>query len=281
MLRLAALRGLAELVERFVVERFAVERLAAGLRAVDERVEPVLADFARVDRFAVDFLAVDFFAVERFAVLLRAGLDAVFEPVEAEVVASIDHLPDITRCAASATASAMIEPSLVALDIMLLAACDAVSAASSPASRIFLRAAGLALIAAAAAASPAASISLLIAALASLSTVLSPPFEREADELAPDLEELEREELLRAGFAIFYLPRSPQKTLQGRSGSRMMPEVRRFSKCKGHRRASRRCPSTWSAAGDVAVSSAIRAYEHPFPTSLLNHETSDHLLSLR
>ena len=27
--------------------------------------------------------------------------------------------------------------------------------------------------------------------------------------------------------------------------------------------------------------SAFRAYEHPFPTSLLNHETSDHLLSLR
>ena len=36
---------------------------------------------------------------------------------------SIDHLPDITRCAASATASAISEPSLVALDIMLLAAC--------------------------------------------------------------------------------------------------------------------------------------------------------------
>jgi hypothetical protein len=28
-------------------------------------------------------------------------------------------------------------------------------------------------------------------------------------------------------------------------------------------------------------SSALRAYEHPSPTSLLNHETSDHLLSLR
>lgn len=27
--------------------------------------------------------------------------------------------------------------------------------------------------------------------------------------------------------------------------------------------------------------SALRACEHPFPTSLLNHETSDHLLSLR
>lgn len=98
----------------------------------------------------------------------------------------------------------MIEPSLVALDTTLLAACDAVSAASSPASRIFFRAAGLALIAAAAAASPAASISLLIAALASLSTVVS--LERDEDELERDLEELERDELLRADFAIFYLP---------------------------------------------------------------------------
>ena len=84
------------------------------------------------------------------------------------------------------------------------------SAASRPASRIFLRAAGLALIAAAAAARPAASISLLIAALASLSTVLL--FERDADEperlddeREPD-EDLRREELLRADFAIFYLP---------------------------------------------------------------------------
>jgi hypothetical protein len=83
-------------------------------------------------------------------------------------------LPDITRCAASATASAISEPSFVALAIMLLAACDALSAASRPASRIARRALGLALIAAAAAARPAASISLLIAALASLSTVSLP-----------------------------------------------------------------------------------------------------------
>ena len=52
---------------------------------------------------------------------------------------------------------------------MLVAAWDAVSAASRPASRILRRALGLALIAAAAAARPAASISLLIAALAILS----------------------------------------------------------------------------------------------------------------
>jgi hypothetical protein len=97
-------------------------------------------------------------------------------------------LPDITRCAASATASAISEPSFVALAIMLLAACDALSAASRPASRIARRALGLALIAAAAAARPAANISLLIAALASLSTVSLP------DDVL--------EELLRADLAI-------------------------------------------------------------------------------
>jgi hypothetical protein len=31
----------------------------------------------------------------------------------------------------------------------------------------------------------------------------------------------------------------------------------------------------------MAVRSVPMADEHPFPTSLLNHETSDHLLSLR
>jgi hypothetical protein len=109
----------------------------------------------------------------------------------------------------------MIEPSLVALEVSALAACDAVSAASSPASRIFLRAAGLALIAAAAAARPAASISLLIAAFASLSTVLSFELEREREdeEREPDFEPVEREELLRADFAIFNLPPSRGKTL--------------------------------------------------------------------
>jgi hypothetical protein len=86
---------------------------------------------------------------------------------------------------------------LVALAITLLAACDAVSAASSPASRIALRAFGLALIAAAAAASPAASISLLIAALASLSTV--------------SLREEEPEEPLRAALAIAPSPSSTAK----------------------------------------------------------------------
>jgi hypothetical protein len=44
------------------------------------------------------------------------------EPLDALASPSMLHLPDITRCAASATASAMIEPSFVALDMTLLAA---------------------------------------------------------------------------------------------------------------------------------------------------------------
>ena len=55
--------------------------------------------------------------------------------------------PDNTRCAASATASAISEPSRATELPALLA----VSAASEPASRIFLRTLGEALIAAAAA----------------------------------------------------------------------------------------------------------------------------------
>ena len=181
-----------------------VERLAAGLRAVDERVAAALEDFARdAGFFGVLRLAVERFAVERFAVdRLAAGLRAELRDVDDEpelvpvlALPSIDHLPDITRCAASATASAMREPSLVALAITLVAACDAVSAASRPASRIARRAFGLALIAAAAAARPAASISLLIAALASLSTV-SLLFEEEPEE--PLLEDLLRADLAMA-----------------------------------------------------------------------------------
>ena len=243
----AALRAAlaAPPVARFAVERFAVERFAGDLRALDARVALPVADFARatldVDFFAADFLAagflaagflaagflaagffaagfaaVDFFALdlraalERFAAGLRAGFAALVAPDEVEAEPSTFHLLDITRCAASATASAMIEPSLVALDTTLLAARSAVSAASRPASRIFLRAAGLALIAAAAAASPAASISLLIAALASLSTVDLLELERDDVELERGLEELE---LLRADFAIFLSPSIGRKTL--------------------------------------------------------------------
>jgi hypothetical protein len=149
------------LVDRFAAPDavFAVDRFAeAGFFAVELRVEP---DVERE-------------ALARFVPVLRLDELERAPPVEAArcgVASSSVHFPDMTRCAASATASAISEPSLVALDIMLLAACDAVSAASSPASRMARRAFGLALIAAAAAARPAASISLLIAALASLSTV--------------------------------------------------------------------------------------------------------------
>jgi hypothetical protein len=165
-----------------VVRRFGlaapVERLAAGFRAADERLAAAPEDFARVD---VDFFAVLRFGALRFAVerlavdlrapLLRADVERDELPELAVALPSIVHLPLITRCAASATASAINVPSLVALATTLLAACEAVSAASRPASRIARRALGLALIAAAAAARPAASISLLIAAFASLSTV--------------------------------------------------------------------------------------------------------------
>ena len=236
----AVLRGfVAALFDAFAappVARFAVERFAADLRGLDVRVGLAVADFARVARagadfFAVDFFALDFFAagffaadfaaagffaldlraeLDRFAADLRAGFDELLAAGEVEAEASTFHLLDITRCAASATASAMIEPSLVALETTLLAARSAVSAASRPASRIFLRAAGLALIAAAAAARPAASISLLIAALASLSTVVLLEPERDDVELVRDLEELE---LLRADFAIFLSPSIGRKTL--------------------------------------------------------------------
>jgi hypothetical protein len=179
----------------FAREVGAVEDLLAPL----ERFAPVPDDFARVvpDLRApapMDFLA-DADDLER----VPADLRPLREEVDAEPPPPLDdssdaHLPDSTRCAASATASAISEPSLVALDITLVAAWVAVSAASSPASRIARRAFGLALIAAAAAASPAASISLLIAALASLSTVSFPELEEEP------------EELLREDLAIASLP---------------------------------------------------------------------------
>jgi hypothetical protein len=190
-------------------------RPLADLLADDERVEVVPDDFARVGDFArVD----DFARVARDFVPPALAREAVFlvpfarpplleerdapDFARAPESSSGVHLPDITRCAASATASAMMEPSFVALDTMLLAACEAVSAASSPASRILRRAAGLALIAAAAAARPAASISLLIAAFVSLSIV----------SLLEEPED-DPEELLRADLAMSYLPPSPSKTL--------------------------------------------------------------------
>ncbi|MEO7657272.1 MAG: hypothetical protein ABIS25_08035 [Sphingomicrobium sp.] len=83
------------------------------------------------------------------------------------------HLPDNTRWAASATASAISVPSRDALFITDVAALVALSAASSPASRILRRAVGLAANAAAAAVNPAASISRLTATFAIRSIVVS------------------------------------------------------------------------------------------------------------
>jgi hypothetical protein len=137
-------------------------------RVVFARLVFARLDFARVV-FARPVLAEP---VERDLAALPREVEPLRDP-PLLVPDSSDHLPDITSCAASATASAINEPRRVALVITVLAACDAESAASIPASRIFLRADGLALIAAAAAASPAASISLLIAALVILSTVVS------------------------------------------------------------------------------------------------------------
>ena len=213
----------------------------ADLRVGDDRLAPPLEDFARDDPvfFAPDvervplfraapvreLLArdvVERFAVERLAVerLRAVDLRAPVERPELDAAVALPppsegHLPVITRCAASATASAMISPSLVALDITLVAACEAVSAASRPASRILRRTAGLAASAAAAAVKPAASISLLIAALASLSTVLlfdldddlDAPLERDDDlEVPADFFEDDLEELFLADFAIAYSP---------------------------------------------------------------------------
>lgn len=180
---------------RAVVLR-AVPVLAAPrplLAPLDVEAEPVEREpllFARVDALAPvvrddverDLLAVlrEPELVLREPELLRALEARRAPPLLVSLLLdppSSDHLPLITRCAASATASAISEPRRVALDITEFAACVAESAASMPASRIFLRAEGLALIAAAAAASPAASISLLIAALVILSTVVSVEFD--------------------------------------------------------------------------------------------------------
>ena len=195
-MRLRAGAGAALAGAAFAREVFA----AAGFLAALVRLAAVLADLERVEAaFRAGFACVaDAFVDEvrvRAPPVLRALL-AREDVVEADPAvtddSSIIHLPVITRCAASATASAINDPSFVALAITLFAACVAVSAASRPASRIARRALGLALIAAAAAARPAASISLLIAALANLSTV--------------SLLEEEPEEFLRADFAIASSP---------------------------------------------------------------------------
>jgi hypothetical protein len=270
VLRRVALRGFDAVVERFAVERLAVERFAAGLRAADVRLAPAVADFARepverfaVERFAVERFAVERLAVERFAVDLRAPPRAD-EPelVLALAPPSIDHLPDMTRCAASATASAISEPSFVALDATLLAACCAVSAASRPASRIALRAFGLAAIAAAAAVKPAASISLLIAAFAILSIVALPDELEELDLEEPDLEVLEDlEELLRAALAI---ASSPSVAQQRHFSATTVPAIRKCAvadKLIAARCASREADMLKGTAG--VIRDALRHGQRP------------------
>ena len=196
-LRLAAAFGFAALL---------VERLPPDLAADDfEREEDERDLLAPELRDAPDLLLPDRFE----PLVLPPLLDALV---------SIDHLPLITLFAASVTASAISAPSLVALDNTDLAALSAVSAASIPASRIALRAFGLALMAAAAAARPAASISLLIAAFASRSVVLfDEPDDRELelDDLDPaaedrDLLPEELDPVLLLDLAITNLPWSAQ-----------------------------------------------------------------------
>jgi hypothetical protein len=172
----------------FFARDVVVLRLAAGRDALD--AVPELLALVPVDRDAVDLER----APPVFAADLRVADPDPLErlpddepraaPPPVSLPLSSLHLPDITRWAASATASAISEPSRVALVIMELAALLALSAASIPASRIARRALGLAAIAAAAAVRPAASISLLIAALVILSMVESD--EERAVERVPD-----------------------------------------------------------------------------------------------
>jgi hypothetical protein len=185
---------------------------AAGFAALFRELELLFLAGVRLLFFAVVVFVAALLrlpAVRRFAVDFRFGraVDLVLVVVVEDRVSSIGHLPAITRCAASATASAINAPSFVALDITDFAALSAVSAASIPASLIALRAFGLALIAAAAAARPAASISLLIAAFASLSTVV-----------LLDLDDFDVEDfvdLVRLlDFAIANLLRSPVRHLR-------------------------------------------------------------------
>ncbi len=105
MLRFAVLRGLA------AVERFAAARFGAALL----RDAVALADLARVAAFRAG-------AFLRAVVLPAAARDGAAVVADASTV----HLPESRRCAASATASAISEPSFVALAATLLAACCAV-----------------------------------------------------------------------------------------------------------------------------------------------------------
>ena len=151
-----------------------VVRLRAA--ALDRRLVAVLvlrgvAALVAVPDAAVLALVLRVVPVLRVVLALR-GAAAVLRLLDDEDEldeSSSLHLPDSSRCAASATASAISEPSREALLTIVVAAALALSAASIPASRIARRALGLAAIAAAAAVKPAASISRLIAAFAILS----------------------------------------------------------------------------------------------------------------
>jgi hypothetical protein len=109
------------------------------LRAPPDRLEPALDLAPAGDDFVAALFVrdevereLDGFAREvvdfaRDPLGLRAPLlrELPEDEPEAELVLALPstvHLPDITRCAASATASAISEPSLVALAMTLLAA---------------------------------------------------------------------------------------------------------------------------------------------------------------
>jgi hypothetical protein len=189
-----------------VLRAFALRVPVPALRAVVvlDLLAVVPLDFAARVVLALRVPVDARFDVERFEVELfaRDPLDALRPSPAVPDPPLSSHLPDMTRCAASATASAISDPSFDALATIVLAAAWAESAASRPASRILRRAAGLALIAAAAAARPAASISRLIAAFASLSSVSLP------------------DPLVLLDLAIAILPFGlSQKTLQPLNGS--------------------------------------------------------------
>jgi hypothetical protein len=252
---------------------FAGARLRAD--ALERRFGAALA--LRVgDLRVVDFAAAALVAgALRVAPVLRGAARLATGLEEAVAVAppSSAHLPESTRCAASATASAISEPSFEALFIICVAAALALSAASRPASRIALRAFGLAAIAAAAAVNPAASISRLIAALAILSKVvlLDPPLLL----LLPP----RREDFAIAASHVLFCP------AQSGSGPKRFRNRGDCMQVKGSRRTTRQPPSTWSATGRSSPEGLgwlVRPAppKRTEPTSLLNHETSDHLLSL-
>lgn len=105
------------------------ELFAEALRGVLDRLDPAAEDLAlaaRGLRPLVVFLAVVRAAGDLVRALLFLGVPLEDDVDDAELLVpdekSIAHLPVITRCAASATASAINEPSLVALAMTLDAA---------------------------------------------------------------------------------------------------------------------------------------------------------------